>query len=475
MRAKHGWVLLIVGAALVAPGLALDWGEGDSIGETAVGLGFLAGIVVSLVGAVVVGEKRTLRRKRPRPGLVLPPGTEVGGAAPAGEVPTGRTDPLVRLRSPVIGELRTMAADPVGRLVAAGGDSVVVWSLADPSSPVEVGVLRCAAEVAVAAVSFSSDGRLLAVSYSDQSVGLYDASDALEPIVMIPVPAPRLRGRDNGYFDLPSTVAFAPNSPHLVTVDRDAIIWDLATPTQPHPVANLGIPKNRISSIGCTVAFSRDGTAMAIGRRANVTLWDTTDLARPTRQARFRPGSWGTEPVIRSLAVAPGRGLLATATKTVSASNYGGSITSAVDLWDVTDPTRPERRCRLRQCDTTTKTLPSKPKRDRYKTYTGHSTVVKAVAFSPDGSQLATASADSTAVMWDVTELSEPVAIDVLAFDSEVEALSFGPGPGQLTTGCRDGTVAIWSGPPSQTDGDHNGRHRTTTGGTSASPVQAAP
>jgi tetratricopeptide (TPR) repeat protein len=73
-----------------------------------------------------------------------------------------------------------------------------------------------------------------------------------------------------------------------------------------------------------------------------------------------------------------------------------------------------------------------------------HDNLVRAVAFSPDGTRLATGSADKTARIWDTTTGSEVLTIKVKGFLNAVYAVAFHPDGTRLATGNWDETVRIW-------------------------------
>lgn len=79
----------------------------------------------------------------------------------------------------------------------------------------------------------------------------------------------------------------------------------------------------------------------------------------------------------------------------------------------------------------------------RIATLAAHTAAIHALAFSPDGKLLASASDDHTAILWDVHE--RKLVRKLSAHKSEVQAVSFSADGKQLATAGRDSHAVIWS------------------------------
>src|SRR6185295_12445532 len=73
----------------------------------------------------------------------------------------------------------------------------------------------------------------------------------------------------------------------------------------------------------------------------------------------------------------------------------------------------------------------------------GHSSGVKSIAFSPDGRMLASGSADSTIILWDVTA-SQPIGQPLTGHTGSILSIAFSPDGKTLASGSDDKSIILW-------------------------------
>ncbi|MBA2890074.1 hypothetical protein [Nonomuraea soli] len=317
-------------------------------------------------------------------------------------------------------------------LLAVGSNdgSVRLWNTTRPDKPEELGKpLVAEVGVWVNMVSFSSDGRLLAVGSSNKA-RVWDVGAAQVVSVLPhrePVTGVRFGDEDRllitnaadgvaRLWDLPGpvikqtdvpidNVVFRPGSTLLATAAGDIRLWDVAG-RRPVPVTPPLTAPPPYDRMGSTVAISPDGRTLAGGTRLGnaVLLWDITDPARPGRGKSLL----GPSALIQTVAFSPDGALLA-----------AGSDDGTVRLWDAR----------------TWQPLG---------TLDAGSGRVFAVAFSPNGRTLAAALQGGTVALWDVAAAPALTARFMTALGDDVRSVTFSHDGRLLAAGNASGTTRIW-------------------------------
>ncbi len=238
-------------------------------------------------------------------------------------------------------------------LVCGSGDELWVWNVAKGKyeslyigvnvvATVEPDGTKVYEWPAVYAVSFSSDGKMLATAHRDTTVRLWDIQTKIAKSIF------------KGHTDFVESVSFSQNGKTLVSGgwDKTVRLWDITTGEQK---ATLTGHTSDING----VAFSADGSTIASADSNTVRLWDaTTGKQKSILQ--------GYTPRINSIAYSPDGTVIA------SAGSDG-----KVRLWNTTS-------------------------RNQEKTLIGHSESVRDISFSPDGETLVSGGEDNKLCLWNV-------------------------------------------------------------------------
>ncbi|MGW6928579.1 nSTAND1 domain-containing NTPase [Lentzea sp. NPDC054927] len=334
------------------------------------------------------------------------------------------TDPLrPLLRHTIPGTpagTRRLAFSPDGRALATGGPDGVplIWDNSGPGAPRLFDDLPHGHTGPVQSMSFSPDGRSFATAEAGNGV-VWDLTGRFRPT---PVGKPFGGGV--------ASMAFSPNGTMLATGGDDrATLWSLNDPSAPRAVGDplTGISPHRPTD----VAFAPDGRTLAAGR----TLQDVTDPARP-RQIHQMADSTG------QAKFSPDGELLATV----------GQDTGKVTLWKARDPAF--RVTRLHGLSVATIAFSPDSRlvvgdgngvwevggRGPMLSTSGRKESATAGTFSADGHVLVTVG--STGNVWHMPDLSSSKRLGQPIPD--LARAAFSPRGRLLATASADGTVTLW-------------------------------
>ncbi len=262
--------------------------------------------------------------------------------------------------------VNTVAVSPVNknstepRILATGGDDKMVhlWNLttgkllAEPLAGHTDGVLD---------VTFSPNGQILASSSQDNTIILWDVA------TLQPLGAP-LTGHTDDVWE----VAFSSDGKILASASWDGtvILWDVATKKP------IGSPLVGHQGAVVSVAASPDAQIIAsAGRDGSIILWDLTTGQPISSPLQGIPGT------VWQVAFSPNGEILASA-GCAQLTVHGNCEQGEIRLWD------------------------TKTGRQIGQSFVGHQDVAWAIAFSPNGNQLASSSRDGTIIVWDLNQQS---------------------------------------------------------------------
>ena len=375
----------------------------------------------------------TLRGYRPVNSIAFVPGTDILVAA--GESATVLWNATSHRRIETlgghVGAIDSVATSPDGELLAsAGADRTILLWRRPIATPFGVAIIR--QPVQFDSVSLSREGEIAAGA--TDGVIVLSRKDRTHQASLDP-PDSAVGGVRDVVFDPTGRVVAGSYD------DGSIRLWDVAT----HQVVATAV-----THAGATfsIAFNRAGTELASGSAAGeVRLWDARDLrsvGKPMRGGRgvfavtFSPdgreiAAGGNDRLIRLWDARTQRPLQPSVIPQDEAV-FGLAFSPRGDLLasgDADDAIHIWRRGASEYTETGT--------------LTGPSNLIRSVAWSPDGATLASGSTDTTVRLWDVvdgTELGAPFSEDT----GSVESVAFAPDGKALASASIDGTVRLWPG-----------------------------
>ncbi|MDZ8235643.1 MAG: AAA-like domain-containing protein [Nostoc sp. ChiQUE01a] len=315
-----------------------------------------------------------------------------------------------------LGEVKAVAISPDGKwLGAIANDTrILLWDITTPNT---APIILQGHTKPINTLSFSPNGKWLATAGQDTTIRLWDLTNN--------IPGSRqiiLRGHSSPV----QQVIFSSYGRWLATNEQKSInprLWKMqaiSQSTKPIILKARNNGENRTLGLG----FSPDEKHLAGAISYSIQTWDLTveNLAATQAVILGVHEQW-----IYSIAFSPDSRRLAT-----------GSIDAKIKLWDMQSLKHSQTKSSNCQTD---------------ENYTvcrvvlrGHTSVVNAVKFSPDGKWLASASLDSTAKLWNMTDLYIPPIV-LQGHEGSVNTITFDADGQWLATATEDTQARLWKVP----------------------------
>jgi WD40 repeat protein/tRNA A-37 threonylcarbamoyl transferase component Bud32 len=277
----------------------------------------------------------------------------------------------------------------------------------------------------VRSVAVSPDGRAVASGSDDGAVKLWEARRGTEIASL------------EGHTEAVAAVAFSPDGTRLASASRDrrVCIWDVASRVRERVIAEH-------ETDVVALAFSHDGAVLASGDAWGGVVLSAvaSGLAHAARVPETRDG-------IAGLAFVAGTGELAAA-----------HVSGFVRMLDPDDLAL-EREAQVARTTLTgfaadphgifvavafdrTALVLDAAKLEEASVLAGHGSKVSGMAFSPDGTRLASCSFDNVVRVWELEAGRTLAEFD--GHDADVNGVAFFPDGERLVTGAEDDSLRVW-------------------------------
>ena len=282
---------------------------------------------------------------------------------------------------------KCVSLNPDGTRLAAGGiaeiGSKYAWFLWDVENATQIATLGGDeipeggySRSPVSSISWSQDGRVLAVGYSDGIVRLWNMTDVIPTLKNI------FRANTEGI----TSLSWSPDGTHLATGGSDVRFWQLQ---------NITLKTTLIGYTGSvtSVSLSADGKRLASAIWTDTLhLWDVTTATHIATLRTTPTHSW--KHVIESVALNPEGTLIAT------------GQADGLRLWDVKS---------TKEIGLLTEKISDRSPSGRR---------ISSVSWSADGTHLASGSEHGTVRLWDFTNTTPTLKATLIGHREEVHSVA---------------------------------------------------
>ncbi|MCM3884075.1 WD40 repeat domain-containing protein [Frankia sp. R82] len=262
-------------------------------------------------------------------------------------------------------------------LISTGSQNkLIAWNIENPDRPRKIVSLAVCSGLVYTA-ELNPSGTVLAAENGNRGTVLLNVANLpeIERLAVLPAVEPVMR------------LAFSHGGERLAIAEMGnrISIWDVSENSSPRRLVTMEPPtagQLMRLEMAAAMAFSPDGSLLATtGWDSGVILWEVSDSRRPKRIASF--ASEYADVGVYSLSFSPDGSILGTS----EILSTGG----VANLWDVSDPLKVRLVSSIKRPGDT----------------------ISVVAFSPRGKLLAAEGPDAGVSMWNVSDPSRPVPVDI--------------------------------------------------------------